>query len=69
MAEIQSAAFSVTVNNEAEIKAWLNDMGQLRDSLERQFNAFVELVQGRPLIRLTIHQALENDGKGGADGR
>jgi hypothetical protein len=55
MPEIQTAVFSVSVDNEAEIKAWLADMGKSRDALETLFQAFVELAQNKPLIRLTIH--------------
>jgi hypothetical protein len=63
MPEIQSAAFSVSVDNEAEIKAWLADFGVLRDAVEVGFNALLEAAQNRPLIRLTIHhQAEHNDG-------
>lgn len=55
MGEIKAAAFSVSVDNEAEIKAWLADFGQMRDALEVGFNALLEAAQNRPLIRLTIH--------------
>lgn len=55
MPEIQSAAFSVTVDNQDEIRAWLDDMGKSRDALETLFNAFVGMAQNKPLIRLTIH--------------
>lgn len=63
MAEIKSAAFSVSVDNEAEIKAWLADFAAMRDALEVGFNALLEAAQNRPLISLTIHyQDAQRDG-------
>lgn len=53
--EIKTAVFSVSVDNEAEIRQWLDDIGKSRDALETLFGAFVELAQNRPLIRLTLH--------------
>lgn len=53
--KLKAAAFSVTVDNEAEIKAWLADFAAMRDAVEVGFNALLEAAQNKPLIRLTIH--------------
>lgn len=67
MAEIQSAAFTVSVDNEAEIRAWLDQMGKARDALERSFNDLLTLCQTRPLIAMSINRSAQDDGGDRAD--
>ena len=68
MAEIKAAAFSVTVDNQDEIKAWLADFAVMRDAVEVGFNALLEAAQNKPLIRLTIHyEGDHSDGYSSSD--
>ena len=63
MAEIDSAAFSVSVDNQAEIRDWLEGFSRLRDEVEHQFEELVRMAQNRPLIRLTIrYEGAHRDG-------
>lgn len=56
MAKLDAAVFTIRVDNEQEITAWIAEMGKLREAIEAQFKEMLRLCQERPLIHMSINQ-------------
>lgn len=54
--KLDVVAFSVTVENQAEIRQWIDQLGKARDALEAQFKALIELTENTPMIQMTLHR-------------
>lgn len=71
-AAIKAAVFSVTVDNEAEIRDWLDQFQQAHRRCREAFAELVTMTRDVPLIQLTINRQADDepdhsDGGGGAD--
>lgn len=69
MAGVKAAVFSVTVDNEQDIRAWLADFQAAHDRVKKELDVLCALAKDTPLIQLTIHRDAPdesdlNDGSG-----
>jgi hypothetical protein len=61
MAGVKAAAFSVTVDNEQDVRAWLADFGAQRDRVQKELDVLCALAKDTPMISLTIHYDEQGD--------
>ena len=59
--KIKAAVFSVTVDNEADIRDWLEQFQRAHRRCREAFDDLVGLTRDVPLIQLTINRQADDD--------
>lgn len=59
MAKLEAAVFSVSVDNEAEIRDWLDGVTKARNAVETALHDLVDLCRTTPLIHMTIRRTTD----------